>query len=297
METELLVILHEEAARELRLRGVEAEGIRAETAPERRQADGRKAVRGKANARRGQKADKAKQGLEADFRKIVLDHASRTGMSDSRFGVMATGDPSLVRRLRQGKSLRLGTVDRVLAFLGEAPVSPAFLLEVEAFVEVTRTKGSMFSRESSGNQSFLTQLRRGAMPRLDTADRVRTWMRANCTAGEWEEIRARVEAGLPEPPPGEAPWVSAARRGEDGLFDGRERLDAKDAAALAGVSPRILGDYRSSGRGPAFERVGRRVRYLREDVEAWVRQRWDGEGSGGRNGERRQENARMPGTP
>lgn len=236
METDSLVILCEEAARELRLRGVEVEGTRVEAAPERRQADGRKAVRGKANARRRQQADRAEtaeKGLAADFREKVLNHASRTGMSDSRFGVMATGDPSLVRRLRRGGAPRLGTVDRVLAFLGEAPVASAFLLEVEAFVAVTRTKGSMFSRESSGNQSFLTQLRRGAMPRLDTADRVRTWMRANCTDAEWEEIRARVAAGLPEPPPGEAPWVSAARRAEDGLFDGRERLDAKDGKEAA----------------------------------------------------------------
>lgn len=112
---------------------------------------------------------------------------------------MAVGDPSLVRRLRRGGTPRLGTADRVLAFLGEAPVVPAFLLEVEAFVKVTRTKKSVFSRESSGNQSFLTQLRRGALPRLDTADRVKTWMRTNCTVGEWEEIRSRVAAGLPEP--------------------------------------------------------------------------------------------------
>ena len=278
METELLKVLCREAARELRLRGVEMAGILAEAAPERWKAGGRKAGRDKANTQRGQKADKAdkaemaEKGLAADFRKKVLNHASRTGMSDSRFGVMAMGDPSLVRRMRKGEAPRLGTVDRVLAFLGEAPVSPAFLLEVEAFVEVTRTKESVFSRESSGNQSFLTQLRRGALPRLDTADRVRAWMRANCTAGEWEEIQSRVEAGLPESPPGEAPWMSANRRADDGLFDGRGRLDAKGAAALAGVSPRTLGYYRSRGRGPAFERVGRRIRYLREDVEEWVRQ-------------------------
>ncbi len=202
METGLLGILCEEAARELRLRGVEVDGIRAESAPERRKSVRRKAGRGKTDARRRRKAENAEQGLVADFREKVLGHAARTGLSDSRFGVMAVGDPSLVRRLRKGGVPRLGTVDRVLAFLGEAPLAPAFLLEAEAFVEVTRTKESVFSRESSGNQSFLTQLRRGALPRLDTADRVRTWMRANCTAGEWEEIRSRVAAELPEPLPG-----------------------------------------------------------------------------------------------
>ena len=212
METKLLVTLFEEAARELRLRGVEVAGVRVEAAPERR----------KRNARRRQKEDKADKGLVAEFRNRVLGHASRTGMSDSRFGVMATGDPSLVRRLRRGGAPRLGTVDRVLAFLGEAPMAPAFLLEVEAFVEVTRTKESVFSRESSGNQSFLTQLRRGALPRLDTADRIRTWMRTNCTAGEWDEIRSRVAAGLPEPSSGEAPVAPSKRRGGDG-HDGSGR--------------------------------------------------------------------------
>ncbi len=118
-------------------------------------------------------------------REKVLGHASRTGLSDSRFGVMATGDPSLVRRLRRGEAPRLGTVDRVLAFLGEPPMASGFLLEVEAIVEVTRTKESVFSRESSGNQSFLTQLRRGMLPRLDTADRVRTWM--ECQAN-WQKV-------------------------------------------------------------------------------------------------------------
>ncbi len=224
METRLLGILFEEAARELRLRGVETAGVTAEAAPERRKGEGRKTGRGKANVRRGQKADKAdkadkaEKGLVAEFRDKVLGQASRTGMSDSRFGVMATGDPSLVRRLRRGGAPRLGTVDRVLAFLGEAPVAPAFLLEVEAFVEVTRTKESEFSREASGNQSFLTQLRRGALPRLDTADRVRTWMRTNCTAGEWGEIRSRVAAGLPKP----SSVVPSKRRGGGGHDGARQ---------------------------------------------------------------------------
>ena len=63
-------------------------------------------------------------------------------------------------------------------------------------------RGGSFELGLDANQSFLTQLRRGALPRLDTADRVRTWMRANCTAGEWEEIRSRVAGELPEPLPG-----------------------------------------------------------------------------------------------
>ena len=286
MDTELLGILFEEAARVLRLRGVEVERVLAEAAdtPGRRQADARRR-RKPGKMEKTKKAEKTEKGLVADFREKVLGHAARTGLSDSRFGVLATGDPSLVRRLRRGESPRLGTVDRVLSFLGEAPVGPAFRLEAEAFVAVTRTKESVFSRESSGNQSFLTQLRRGAKPRLDTADRVRAWMRANCTGGEWNEIRARVAAGMPEPPAGEAPWVSASWRADDGLFDGRERLDARDAAALAGISPGTLEYYRSRGLGPAFERVGRRVRYLRKDVEAWVLQREGGGSGGGRDGE------------
>jgi len=40
-----------------------------------------------------------------------------SGMSATRFGRLAIGDPSLVRDLRRGRALRPATVARIAAFL------------------------------------------------------------------------------------------------------------------------------------------------------------------------------------
>ncbi len=239
---------------------------------------------GRGGSSRRKSAREVDQGLAGLFREKVLSFPGRSGMSASRFGREATGDPSLVRRLRQGQVPRVDTADRVLAFMGEAPWAPVFVLEVEAFVKTTRIKEYVFSREASGNRSFLSYLRRGYMPRLDTVDRVRSWMQAHCTAEEWERITAMAREKAPDPPPGEAPWMAVMAEREERFCDGVTRLDTKAAAALAGLSPGTLSDYRGAGRGPAFHRIGRRVCYLREDVEGWMRRREREGGRGGRKG-------------
>ena len=50
-------------------------------------------------------------------------------------------------------------------------------------------------------------------------------------------------------------------------------LNARDAAAHLGLSTRTLDRYRVTGEGPVFLRFGGRVRYLREDLDAWARTR------------------------
>ena len=47
-------------------------------------------------------------------------------------------------------------------------------------------------------------------------------------------------------------------------------LNARDAAAHLGLSTRTLDRYRVTGEGPVFLRFGGRVRYLREDLDAWA---------------------------
>jgi len=47
-------------------------------------------------------------------------------------------------------------------------------------------------------------------------------------------------------------------------------LDTREAAAHLGLSTRTLDRYRVSGDGPVFLKFGGRVRYLREDLDAWV---------------------------
>ena len=57
------------------------------------------------------------------------------------------------------------------------------------------------------------------------------------------------------------------------MNDSTTYMGTRDAAAFLGLSPRTLDRYRVSGDGPAFHKFGRRVRYLRADIEAWARAR------------------------
>ena len=50
-------------------------------------------------------------------------------------------------------------------------------------------------------------------------------------------------------------------------------LNSREAAAHLGLSRRTLERFRVSGDGPVFLKFGNRVRYLREDLDAWVQTR------------------------
>ena len=45
------------------------------------------------------------------------------------------------------------------------------------------------------------------------------------------------------------------------------------------VKPRTLLDWRSTGRGPKFIRVGRAVRYRESDIDDWLRSQESSDGS------------------
>ena len=60
-----------------------------------------------------------------------------------------------------------------------------------------------------------------------------------------------------------------AELGDDFGF-GQEWLDERQAARLLAFSPKTLERFRAEGTGPAYCRVGRYVRYSREDVRAWA---------------------------
>lgn len=57
--------------------------------------------------------------LEEQFRSRVDAFLEGTRLSPTRFGRMALGDPSLMRRIECGRSLTLRTADRILAFIGD----------------------------------------------------------------------------------------------------------------------------------------------------------------------------------
>ena len=51
-------------------------------------------------------------------------------------------------------------------------------------------------------------------------------------------------------------------------------LNEAEAAAVLGIAPQTLSIWRSTGRyGLRYIRVGRRIRYRRADLEAWVASR------------------------
>jgi len=43
----------------------------------------------------------------------------RTGMKEGRFGLLAVGDRKLVRQIREGRDLRLSTLQRIQNFMEE----------------------------------------------------------------------------------------------------------------------------------------------------------------------------------
>ncbi len=133
------------------------------------------------------------------FREAVEDWLKRTGMAPARLGADALGDPSFVLRLRRGRVPRMDTADKVPAFIGEAPVGPAFRAEIEAFIEITRTKPYVLGLDAAGGPSFVARLRRGVSPRLDTVGRVCVWMAERCSPAERAAVLAAA-AGEPAPP-------------------------------------------------------------------------------------------------
>ncbi|MDE0331157.1 MAG: helix-turn-helix domain-containing protein [Nitrospinae bacterium] len=180
------------------------------------------------------------------------------------------GDPGFLRTLARGRSLRLRTADRALAFMGRPPLEPLLRAEVEAFLAVSGTKASVLGEEALGDRAFVGRLRRGASPYLETFDRVRAWMAANATEEELRAVRGRL-AGVADP--------FGGTRDAAGMVEGpreeENRLDTREAAARLGLSPRTLEYYRASGGGPEFQKSGSRVRYRLEDIEAWASaRRW-----------------------
>ena len=51
------------------------------------------------------------------FESRLAEFLERTGVKPSTFGLRTTGDPNLIRELRLGRSPRLVTADRILAFM------------------------------------------------------------------------------------------------------------------------------------------------------------------------------------
>ena len=202
--------------------------------------------------------------LDERMRRTVAAWRARHGVSARRFGTDALGDPGFVGSQFRGRSVRLVTADRVLAFMGYPPLGPLLRGEVEAFLAVSGTKLSILGEEAAGNPSFVGRLRRGMSPQLATFDRVRAWMAANASEEELRAVRERL-ADVADP------FAGVESVGDPRMDENATRyLDTREAAAWLGLSPKTLERYRVSGEGPHFHRFGSRVRYLLADLEAWA---------------------------
>ena len=199
--------------------------------------------------------------LDERLRRTVAAWRARHGVSARRFGTDALGDPGFVGSQMRGRSVRLDTADRVLAYMGYPPLGPLLRGEVEAFLAVSGTKASILGEEAAGNPSFVGRLRRGTSPQLATFDRVRAWMAgvADPFAGTGDAVQA--------PPAGAGIESERDPRMNENVT---KYLDTREAAAWLGLSPKTLERYRVSGEGPHFHRFGSRVRYLLADLEAWA---------------------------
>ena len=205
-------------------------------------------------------------GFQTSLRQAIEAFIQQRGMSRTRFGEAALGDPSFVTVFRRGRSPRLDTADRLLAFMGLEPIGPGFRREVDAFLAVTEAKSSELGREVSGNPSFVSWLRRGGSPRLATVDKARAWMVGAASAEEVRAIRA-MASGDKEIP------QDIFKGDYDMGDDAWQYMGTRELASFLGLSPRTLDRYRVSGAGPKFHKFGNRVRYARADVEAWAAER------------------------
>lgn len=234
---------------------------------------------------------------------------ARTGMAPTSLGRRVLGDPSFVRRLKGGRVPRLDTADRLLAFMGERPIGPAFRSQMEAFVAVTGMKPYVLGEYAMANPSFVTRLNGGSAPKLTTVERVLSWMTAHASEAEREAVRALAgnmegkEVGACGTRNGTPAEGFAGKGGgtackpintnsnqlnnmkmKENTHDrmngnlngngtgphGTEYLSTTLAAAFLGLSPRTLDRYRVTGEGPEFYRFGSRIRYRREDLETWA---------------------------
>ena len=89
------------------------------------------------------------QTLEEQFNARLNAFLGSTGMSPTTLGMMAVGDPSLLRQIERGRSPSLRTADRILAFLAAYEADPAAAMA--RYARLARPKRA--PRETKTNRS------------------------------------------------------------------------------------------------------------------------------------------------
>ena len=219
------------------------------------------------------------RSFEEALRRSVEAFRARERLGARAFGSAAAGDPDFIEGLLcgAGARLRLDAVDTVLGFMGEAPLGPLFACEVDAYLSITATPAQRLGLAAVGEASFVQGLRAGHAPRLGTVDRVRRWMGMHSSAAQRRAIAAATL--YPQwwrSDTGEGRQRAASLQGgyDLNLTGAPPRyLNTVQAAEVVGLSPRTLEYYRSTGQGPAYFKLGGRVRYAVDEIERWVRAR------------------------
>ena len=187
-----------------------------------------------------------------------------------------------------GGSIRLDKADQLLCYMGQPPIGPGFVSEVEAFLSDTGIGHRRFGSDAAGDFLFVRKLRTGVSPWQSTVEQVQAWMRANrgvfeptpdaqgqdhgqqslpdfSSDGDHHEEPAEV---LTDPPP---PDDVRPRGTTVYTKDGPQViLTTREAAALLTLSPSMLQRYRVKGGGPRYLQIGGSVRYARMDLLEWV---------------------------
>ena len=226
--------------------------------------------------------------LDDLVRQAVEAYLSGSRMSERKLGAFAVGDPSMVPRLMAGGSIRLDKADQLLCYMGQAPIGPGLVSEVEAFLSDTGIGDRRFGSDAAGDPLFVRKLRTGVSPLLSTVEEVQAWMRANRSAFEPASDAQDQDDGqqsLPDrssdpdhheepaealtdpPPPDDVRPRGTTVYTKDGP---QVILTTREAAALLTLSPSMLQRYRVKGGGPRYLQIGGTVRYARVDLLEWV---------------------------
>ncbi len=217
--------------------------------------------------------------FEEAFRRSVEAFRARERLGARAFGSAAVGDPGFMEGLlcNGAAGLRLDKVDTVLGFMGEPLLGPLFACEVDAYLSITGTAAQQLGLGAVGEASFVRRLRAGHAPLLGKVDRARRWMGMHSSSAQRRAIAAatlcpdwwRADAG-------EGPERAVSRGGGQGCNGAcapPRYVDTREAAQMVGLSPRTMEYYRTTGQGPAFSKLGGRVRYAVSEIERWVRAR------------------------
>ncbi len=226
--------------------------------------------------------------LDDLVRQAVEAYLSRSQVSERKLGAFAVGDLSMVPRLMAGGSIRLDKADQLLCYMGQAPIGPGFVNEVEAFLSDTGIGHRRFGSDAAGDPLFVRKLRTGVSPLLSTVEQVQAWMRANRSAFEPtpdaqgqdhgqqslpdhssdpDHHEEPAEALTEHPPPDDVRPRGTTVYTKDGP---QVILTTREAATLLTLSPSMLQRYRVRGGGPRYLQIGGAVRYARVDLLEWV---------------------------